>query len=202
MINSGLSLPNEASETKNDHKVPLTAADRERFVINCFMKIDDAIKKGGKLKINKHIQNKVRHLYFCYGLKREEIAQYIKLTLDRERHYEKYDPDKSKLSTFIVHYTNYSLNGLIRRIDDNFKEIPKGNDEVFNSVTPEDLVIAKELLDLAVEFFDKNELEVLLGVKDRHTEAERIGVEYFTYCKRLQRKSEAFRSYLKQIDYF
>jgi hypothetical protein len=58
-----------------------------------------------------------------------------------------------------------------------------------------------ELLREAQEFFGYNDLSVLLGATDRHDEADRLGIDYYTYCKRLNRNILQFRSHLKNIGY-
>ena len=67
--------------------------------------------------------------------------------------------------------------------------------------TPEDIYIAKELLGLILNHFGKNDTMVLLGIKDRRDEADRLSIKYDTYCKRLNRKVQSFIPILKQHGY-
>lgn len=78
----------------------------------------------------------------------------------------------------------------------------EGMDGLINLNTPEDELIGKELMQMALDFFGDDDLSVLLGARDRKDEAERIGVDYYSYCKRLKRKTQKFRSHLENIGYF
>ncbi len=67
--------------------------------------------------------------------------------------------------------------------------------------TPEDLYIAKELLGFILDHFGKDDTMVLLGIKDRRDEADRLSIKYDTYCKRLNRKVQSFIPILKEHGY-
>jgi len=76
-----------------------------------------------------------------------------------------------------------------------------GADGLVDYTTPEDLVIAKELLKIIFNHFGEDDARVLLGYKDRRTEAERLSISYDTYSKRLQRKITTFLPVLKEAGY-
>lgn len=62
-------------------------------------------------------------------------------------------------------------------------------------------MIGKELMQMALDFFGEEDLEVLLGAKDRAEEANRLGIKYDTYQKRLERKRQRFKTILIQAGY-
>ncbi len=76
-----------------------------------------------------------------------------------------------------------------------------GADDLVDYTTPEDLIIAKELMELIIDHFGENDAKVLLGYSDRHTEADRLSISYNTYCKRLSRKIRSFLPILKNAGY-
>jgi len=182
---------------------------------------------NGKFDINQKIKWKVEYLKEMHGLEREDIHGYLFVDFITKKLYRKYDREKTKLSTFILHCTNWGLSALIRKydsIDNNYREIPlkdgsgckvsrkKGTVSIsmledlgiecaVESNTPEDYYFAKELIDLMKDFYSENEILVLLGYKDRRTEAERLSMDYYTYCKRLSRKHEAFKLILQEAGY-
>ena len=63
-----------------------------------------------------------------------------------------------------------------------------GAEGLIDYTTPEDLIIAKELMELIIDHFGEDDADVLLGHSDRQTEANRLSISYDTYCKRLSRK--------------
>jgi predicted transcriptional regulator len=46
-----------------------------------------------------------------------------------------------------------------------------------------------------------NDTLVLMGLIDRHEEAERKGMNYYSYCQRLHRKKLLLRSVLRELGY-
>jgi hypothetical protein len=76
-----------------------------------------------------------------------------------------------------------------------------GADGLVDYTTPEDLVIAKELMALIIDHFGENDAEVLLGYSDRLSESARLSISYYTYCKRLSRKIKSFLPILKNAGY-
>lgn len=187
----------------------------QKALLNQFcQKFELALSGKGYFKINKTIQNKVRKLNQNYDIEDDEILgkAFEKLLVNKD--YEKYDSKKS-LSTFVVHYINYDLNSQTRKQRNEKKNYPKislsgssvsyfeksGADGLVNYTTPEDHVIAKELLKIIINHFGEDDARVLLGYADRRTEAERLSISYDTYSKRLQRKITAFLPVLKEAGY-
>jgi hypothetical protein len=136
-----------------------------------------------------------------------------------KKHYEKFNSAKGKLSTFMTHYANLSLLNIIKkhnRLNSNNKTVslPEDNEDTFDQKrryslsylekidfsdglverkSPEDLYLAKELYEKMEEFFGENDLEVLQGVRTRSEEAERKGIDYETYRKKLYRRRLDFQ---------
>jgi len=181
----------------------------------------------GRLGLNESIRRRLKHLEKFHRLDRDYLLHWIYNRFKNKKHYQKYDPKRSSLPTFIGHYTNYALLGLIQSYDSlekRFKEIPEnfieanpppqqqskswleqlersGVEGVIDYRTPEDYYFAKELFGLMVEFFEPEELMIMLGFVDISIGAAVSGIEYQALCKRIQRKREAFRPVLKEAGY-
>jgi hypothetical protein len=56
-------------------------------------------------------------------------------------------------------------------------------------------------MELIYDHFGEDDAEVILGYKDRQTEADRLSIRYDTYCKRLSRKIRTFLPILKDAGY-
>jgi hypothetical protein len=184
-----------------------------------------ALSKNGNFKINRKIEYKTRMLKDEHGLEDDEIINGLYDEFLSKELIKKITPDKT-VSTFIVHATNYGLNSQLRKQKQEKRNYPTisldafaedssdgycgsaisylemlGADGLVDYTTPEDLVIAKELMELIIDHFGENDTEVLLGYKDRKTEAERLSISYNAYCKRLQRKIAAFLPVLENAGY-
>jgi hypothetical protein len=199
--------------------------DREELLNESYSQFQWSLSSCGKYEINQMIQRKVEYLSETYGLERNDIRQHLFENFLARRHYQKYKPGKTKLSTFVAHYTNLSLANLIRSygtLEKHYSEVPLeertddardgrgcslayleglGHEGVVDWTTPEDHYNGKELWNLIVEFFDEDDVLVLMGVKDRHAEAKQLGIDYHAYRKRLNRKVSAFKSLLKELGY-
>ncbi len=184
-----------------------------------------SLSNNGKLQINKKIGSKVRYLKQKCGLEYDEIFnQQILIYLEKKLH-EKYNPEKA-LSTFVAHSTNYglseeqrkfkpwkknyqeiSLDELLQGSSDDMSQVSLsylekiGAHDVVEYTTPEDLCIAKELMEIIIKHFGERDAKVLLGYTDRRTEAERLSITYEAYCKRLFRKILSFLSVLEETGY-
>ncbi len=199
--------------------------DRQELLNQSYQHIMWALSNNGNLYINRKTQYKTRRLNQDYGIEQDEIINNLFVEYLSKNHYEKYDADKS-LSTFAAYYTYYNLNTQIRKQRNEKKNYPKirldslaqqssdgycgssvsflselGADGLVEYTTPEDLVIAKELMELIYDYFGENDAEVILEFKDRRTEAERLSIRYDTYCKRLSRKIHDFIPILKDAGY-
>ena len=199
--------------------------EQQELLNQSYQQFKQALSSNGNFKINRIIGYKSRRLKYEYGLEDDEILNAIFCEFVSKKLYEKITPDKT-LSTFIAHTTNYGLNGELRKHQQEKRNYPRisldglaeessdgycgssisflgelGADGLVEYTTPEDLVIAKELMELIYDHFGEDDAEVLLGYKDRRTEAERLSIRYDTYCKRLSRKIRSFLPILKDAGY-
>ena len=202
--------------------------DNEVLLIDSLMLIMKFIEgRGGKIGIKTSILRNVKQLYHQYGITRDEIASRLFSTFrDRKRHL-KYDAERASLENYVAWFVYYQLLTIkeqcrqhlkkwrtvplseldygdkISRIGCSIKPYERqGVDGLTNPNTPEDELIGKELMQMALDFFGDDDVSVLLGARDRADEAERLGVGYYSYCKQLKRKTQQFRSYLENIGYF
>jgi hypothetical protein len=184
-----------------------------------------SLSNSGKLKINKIIQNKVNILKERYGLEEDEILNSLFERFLECEIYQKYDPEKA-LSTFIVYCTHYNLYRELRKQRTSAKNYPDvpfddvspernngdsnsslpylknlGIDGLFEKTTPEDICIGKELLGLIMEHYGNDDAKVILGISDRKDMAEQLSMKYWSYCKRLNRKTKAFKPILQKHGY-
>ena len=173
----------------------------------------------GKFKKNFKIKAKVRHLKGDFRLNHDDILHELFEHYLSGEYHENYDPDKAKFSTFIVDYVNNNLNNLLlkavrskKREDSTFldKDVydlsdsflkKHGTNETFETTTPEDYLIAKELLELIQGHYGIDNAAVLLGKKDRRSFAKEMGIDYYAYCKRLNRLTSAFKQVLADAGY-
>ena len=182
---------------------------------------------GEKSKLLNSIRRHVKHLYYRYGITRSEIASRLFCIFEKRKRHLKYDADRSSLENYVAWFVYYELLTLIDQCQKHLKK-PKivslsennegekismtgcpiepyerqGIDALINPISPEDELIGQELMEMALEFFGNDDMSVLLGARDRKDEAHRLGIDYCTYCKRLKRKTQRFRSYLIDIGYF
>ncbi len=188
--------------------------DRNELLVEAYEHLKWALLSKGKFEINISIKSKVRYLMELYSISSEELLHDIFETFVAKKHYEKVNPAKGKLSTFMTHYANLSLLNIIKkynRLNSNNKKVslPEDYEDTFDQKwryslsylekidfsdglvekkTPEDFYLEKELYEEMEEFFGKDDFEVLQGVRTRREEAKRKGIDYETYRKRLYRK--------------
>jgi len=188
--------------------------DRNELLAEAYKNLEWALFSKGKFEINGSIKRKVRYLTVLYNIDPEDLLHDIFETFVSKKHYEKFNPAKGKLSTFMTHYANLSLLNIIKkhnRLNNKNKKVsfPDDHEDTFSQKwryslshlerfdfsdglvekkSPEQLYLAKELYEKMVEFFEKDDLEVLQGDRTRSEEASRIGIDYDTYRKRLYRK--------------
>jgi len=175
--------------------------------------------------MNQSIQKLVKLLYYQYGVSRKEIIEHLKWKFEDQGYHERYNPNYSCMKTYVLNFCYYGVLSLVRECErlDNCKahiKQPGGKDDHVQAIgrayepyeedgiegfvdsdTPEDLILAKELMQMALDHFGQADLEVLLGVRDRISEAKNLGLSYDAYLKRLHRKRRSFRSILKDTGY-
>ena len=196
--------------------------DRQQLLNQSCQQFHWALSNKSNFNINRKIQCKARKLYKDYDVEEDEILNSLFDKYLCKQHYEKYNSENA-LSTFAVHYVNYGLNTQIRKHKADRRNYPTislsilaqedgdssaisflealGAHDLVDYTTPEDLVIAKELMDLIIDHFGENDAKVLLGYSDRQTESNRLSISYDTYCKRLSRKIHSFLPILKNAGY-
>ena len=200
----------------------------ETLLVNSLMLIWSFIDgSGGKFGILKSINRHVKQLYHRFGITRDEIRSRLGYTFQRRQRHLKYNPDRAPLENYVAWFVYYELLTLMdecQRHLNKSRTIPlselhngkkisriggsidpyerQGADGLANYNSPEDEYIGKELMQMALDFFGEDDLEVLLGARERIDEAERLGINYYTYCKRLTRKVHRFRSRLQTTGYF
>ena len=201
---------------------------REDLLTDSYQQFQWALSHCGKSSINKRIQRKVEILDEILGVDREDLLHEIFTNYLVKKHYRKFDPAKGRLSTFITHYTDKYLNHIIRKyntpdnhrrdtlpedygdaLNDNkrsyhslsFYEKRALVDDLIETSTPEDLCLAKELWEVLVKIAGLDDTLVLMGLKDRHEEADRRGIAYYSYCQQLHRKKLLLRSVLRELGY-
>lgn len=184
------------------------------------------IWQGGKLWKNHVIQKRVKWLFYQYGITRQEIIENLKWKFEQNNHHQRYYPAKSCLETYVLNFCYYGLLSMVRECKSqegkgNLIPVPNhlyglkiqsmgksyepyerdGIDGLVEMTTPEDLLIGKELLQMAEDHFGREDLEVLLGARDRKAEAERLGLTGEAYRLRLFRKRLLFKEVLKEAGY-
>ena len=199
--------------------------EQQELLNQSYQQFEQTLSFNGNFKINRIIGYKTRRLKYEYGLEDDEILNVLFVEFLDKKLYEKITPDKT-LSTFIVHTTNYGLSTQIRERQREKRNYPSisldglaeessdgycgsaisfledlGADGLVDYTTPEDLVIAKELMELIIDHFGEDDAEVLLGYSDRQSESNRLSIDYYTYCKRLSRKIHSFLPILKNAGY-
>ena len=176
--------------------------------------------------MNRSIQQRVKYLYFEYGITRKEIIEHLKWKFETQKQHKRHDPNKSCLRTYVLSFCYYGVLSLVRECknfdadgswmplsqNDQGEPVSKigpsyenyerdGIEGLVDPDTPEDMLIGKELMQMALDFFGQEDLEVLLGAKDRNAVAKRLGIGYDTYLKRLDRKRQRFQTILQQAGY-
>ena len=154
---------------------------------------------------------------------KERIISELFFNYMEREHYLKYD-SKYSLSTWVVNYIFKNINNLVRKyrprsLDENVDSRSDIFSEAyvnfrveyqdyldfanFGSSTdnPENILLAKELLNSMLGFFGELDLQVLLGMVDRYEVAEAQGLTYDAYTKRLNKRKKQFSSILEQIGY-
>lgn len=184
-----------------------------RLLIESFGLITRNIHQGGKIWMNQSIQKRVKWLYREYGITRKEIIEYLKWEFERRHMHRRHDPKKSCLQTYVLTFCYYGVLSMVKKCKKYLgrtSSVPKGQkkdgkkieersgasyepyekngiEELLELDNPEDLLIGKELMQMALDHFGQDDLAVLLGAKDRDAVATKLGIRYDTYQKRLER---------------
>ncbi|MFO7560253.1 MAG: hypothetical protein R6X10_15575 [Desulfobacterales bacterium] len=180
-----------------------------------------ALSGRGNFGINQSIRNKVDILKYDYKFKDEEILSKLYSQYAGNQTYLKYDPAKSSLKTFILYYVKNYLRNLIRKAETEKKRLNKFDKSISNIespdipvrysmsdtnsliiwTTPEDLLIAKELMEIIIRYVGEDDADVLFGNIGLRTQAKLLDLDYDTYRKRIYRKKLALFLILEK-DYF
>jgi hypothetical protein len=190
-----------------------------------------AVSKSWREKngLHRSIQHKIETLVQEYDLSEREIVDDLFENYWSREHYRKYDETKGSLNNWIAHYVNKYLNNLFRRyavraksdpvqnidpldqrnwaniewIDkDNTRDDPDYQPEIiFDPTTPEDLCIAKELLEFVHGHFNEDEVAYLMGETELADVARMSVCTCDAFRKRVDRKKGDFRNALKAMDY-
>lgn len=211
---------------KNDK--PTGYSQNNDLIKESYFLFEKVLRNKGTLLINRKIYETVSALYERHGLTSNDLLHSIFTDYLEKSLYLKHDPGKTKLSTFVLHCTYYLLKEIEKkyaRLFKHYKETPLildcpeeeqlserigisinilengGHPGLVTSDTPEDLLIANELLGLFENNFSDLEMEVLLGKTDRFSAAEKIAVGYETFKKHLQRKINLFKPVLADLGY-
>lgn len=181
-----------------------------------------------KNDLYRSIQYKIKVLTKEYGLSIRDIIDDLFANYWERGHYNKYDENRGSLNNWIANYVNLYLNHIIRkysirskdiqnqRIDpidprnqanlvwldkDNEKEDPDYQpDIIINPTNPEDLLIAKEMVEFAYGHFSKIEIEYLMGEINLMEAASISGISCNAFRKRIYRRKADFRKAMKAID--
>jgi hypothetical protein len=198
-----------------------------KVLVESYRLIYRFIHHGGKIWMNSAIQKRVRWLYRNFGITRWEIIACMKQEFKRQDKHRKFDPKKSCLETYVLNFTYFTLLTLVRRFKKQEtggeKEIPfsqlvdfepiktighsidsferQGIEGLIDEENPEAILMGGELMEIASSHFGNSDLAVILGLRDKRTEARRLGMNYDAYRKRLQRKLAQFRSIISDRGY-
>jgi len=203
--------------------------NKERLLIKSYELFRWALSHCGNFPVNKRIQRKVKILNTIHGVDYDDLLHDIYQHYLEKEGYKKYDPLRGKLSSFIHGYTDKRLNHILRkheRLNNGYTAIPLPDDyedalhdnhkarhqlsfyekngfldKLIDVNTPEDLLAGKELWNIIIEEIGLDDALVLIGVKNRRNEAERQGIDYYTYCQRLHRKRLILRIVLEDMGY-
>jgi len=202
--------------------IPDSFNEKQRDLLaDVYLLMEYFLSGKGNLKINRYIRKMVYELKNRFNLSKNDILHNIYMTFILKEHYLKYDPDKSRRTTFTAHYTLYGLKSLFKKLmrkkmRPHFSTISLDADcldygcpykgagylpGLSNPVTPEDECIKKELQDMLDDFFDELDLQVIFGELDRQDAAKERNVSYDTYRKSLQRKFNELKSVLSETGY-
>jgi hypothetical protein len=207
---------------KNNIPIPDNCNEQQRDLLaDVYLNMIKYIPEKGTRGINSSINLTVKTLREDYQLSKNDILHHIYLEFITKEHYLKYDPGKTKRTTFTVHCTKYNLKNLLRKLKrlkmkPHFSTVSLDEDYLENAliswqpgfcpglsnrITPEDEYLGMELQEIIDDYFDEFDKQVLLGYLDRHEMADQRGIKYNTYCKHLCRKLDDFMTVLSGTGY-
>jgi len=186
----------------------LLAENKEQELLShayvCFQWI---IGGYGNYAINYAIRKKIKPLMGKYGMTRQEILYELFEDFLEKKIHLRYDSRRASLYTFLLYHINNRLTDKLRKMKnlDNETKVNEIDDAscyangisflesldestAYSKETPETLLIQKQLIEHLVKFLGEDDAKVLLGLESRKSEAERIGLGYDAYCKKLRRK--------------
>ena len=211
---------------KKNFPIPDCCNEKQRWLLadiyklmNHFISDEDETKRRG-IKIT--IYNRVQTLKEDYLLSKNDILHFIYDEFITKEHYLKYNPDKSRRTTFTAHYTYYSLESLLRKLRRKkmkpyFSTISLDADcldygcpykgagyfpRLSNPDTPEDECARIQLQEIVDDFFDDLDHRVIFGDLERQDAAKERNVTCDAYYKSFQRKLNEFRTVLSGTGYF
>ena len=181
-----------------------------------------------KNNLYQSIQGKIKILIREYGLSTQDIIDDLFSSYWEKGHYNKYDKNKGSLNNWIANYVSLYLNHIIRKYSVRSKNIQnqridpldprnqanlvypdKDNeredddyqpDIIIDPTNPEDILIAKELVQFACNHFDKTEIDFLMGEIEIGEAASLSGISDDSFRKRIDRKKADFLEAVKVID--
>ena len=220
------------SQIKDDFLPMLDKYDKELqdLLADVYLLMNFYLSGEGNLELNRFIGRKVQVLKNKYRLSKNDILHYIYTDFITKKLYDKYDPCKSKRTTFTAHCTNYLLQNLLKKHNamkekphfstvsfDELYEQKKENDDhlgsnihcwkenglpsLSNKITPEDEYIGMELQGMVDDHFGELYGQVISGYLTKHDAADKHNVKYNTFCKSFRRKLDGFIPVLSGTGY-
>ena len=192
----------------------MAQADPITLVEACTI-IKKALTCRGLYSHNKSIQANLWLLCEKYGFSRDDLLAMLVIDFAERHCLENFDPVKrASQPVYVTRKVDWLLKDLKRHrkkaepdpldlkdpVPESFLE-KLDVEGIVDPTTPEDLLIEKELREEMFRFFGPEDAEVILGRRDRRTEADRRDIAYDAYCKRLYRKTLAFHSHLLKNHY-
>jgi hypothetical protein len=189
-----------------------------------------AVSKNWKHKngLFHSIQSKIHVLKTEHHLSEQRIVDELFENYWKREHYLKFDEIKGSLKNWIARYVNLYLNHLIRRyatkvktdpcknIDPldqrnwaNLEWIDRDNERedldyqpeiFFDPTTPEDLCIAKEMLEFISGHFNRIQYDYLMGEIELNEAAALSGCSADAFRKSLERRRTDFRNAMRATE--
>ena len=204
----------------NDSNEQELYPDHEEQLAESYRLFNDILSGTGKLNLNVSIAKKVKELD-KHGLSKNDLLHIIFANYIDSKSYHRFDRAKASLVTYLLNVTNNQLKQILRDCkaghmgydklisweefyrDSDFDEEGRlgsslgywenrGVPGLSTKTTPEDILVEKELRDLLEEHYGKFDADIIMGGKDRKVAAKKLGMKYFSYCKRLQRNKDSF----------